>query len=462
MDLAWLSDKNNHLLSISKLQTIYLIMHQYTGLIGGLLSGILFIIQVGLMTFWRGSPPASHANEMGFFATGIFISVFPLLWMPMMRGKNDITTPPGHSLTMLLLIVHMLGIILCEPGLNAAFERYPISITQSDIIPQIEIMVRTFFWEGETPYQTITDFGYPLFSPYMPLHWGPFVISEWAQFDHRWVAVAVFVVTSGYFVVKVGNSRIYYPAKLILTLLPAFFLYYLAHEEPQTLGHTVELLIVAYYLLLALSVLSKSPYLRAFAIVLCLLSRYSLVLWLPLFGWLGWKMEGPKHALTVMGLTALGVLILYVFPFWIQDPTIFGQGLTHHAQVSQKAWSFEPWFTPEGRPGVLSWGVGLGRLFFDMGPGEPVDRLKLITLAQLVSSISLVALMGILYRFVQSRIDYKLYLLVSLQLYLLFFYHLYALPFIYYMMVPVIVTMVGVFAVFNLREYLVTSDTHNA
>jgi len=423
----------------------------------GLLCAAMCWGQIALMTHSRVAPPQNTFNEGWLFILGIMIALVPLMAVLFIPAHKPSNIPVPIWQPIVLLILYSGGFAYLIPGLTQVFETYPISLTQSDIIPQIEWMVRKFFWEGETPYQTFTDFGYPLFSPYMPLHWGPFFFSELGQFDDRWVAMGIWLIISLVFVWKTGNSRIFVGVKWIPVALPLYYLYQVIIYEPQVLGHTVEILIAAYYMLLAVSIMSRSPGFRAIGILLCLLSRYSLVLWLPLYAYIAWKEEGRTHALTVMGITAVGVLMLYVFPFWIQDTTIFTQGLAHHAGVSQKAWSYEPWFTPEGRPGVLSWGIGLGRFFFDYWPGEPVARLKALTLAQMIGSLVVSLVMGLLYPVFKKRIDYRLFLLFSLQLYLTVFYHLYALPFIYYMMVPVLVSIVVVYGTFNLNEYLVSS-----
>ncbi len=432
-------------------------MNKWRSVFIGLLVSICCWYQIALMTFRRMAPPQGTFNEGWLFILGILIALLPLLWVWIVSNEKNSSRSYPIWLSLILMGIFTGGLIYLVPDLTQVFETYPISLTQSDIIPQIEWMVRKFFWEGETPYQTFTDFGYPLFSPYMPLHWGPFFFSELLQFDDRWVAIGIWGIVSLVFIWKIGQSQVWMFVAWIPALFPVYYLYQIIQYEPHVLGHTVEILIAAYYMLLALSVLSKSPVFRAVGILLCLLSRYSLVLWLPLYAFIVWKEEGKKHALTVMGITAVGVLIIYVFPFWVQDITIFSQGLSHHVNVSQKAWSYEPWFTPEGRPGVLSWGVGLGRYFFDLWPGEPIQRLKALTLTQVLGSLSISLIMGLLYPMFRHKIDHRLFLLLSLQLYLTMFYHLYALPFIYYMMVPVMVSMVVGFAAFNLDEYLVYS-----
>ena len=388
-----------------------------------------------------------------FFSACAFIGIFPLLFK---FSPKDLPSSPLQRRFWhlpLLLVLGVGAILLNIPGLGKIIEEMPPTMQFSDIMPQIDVMVRRFFWEGITPYATFTDLGYPLFSPYMPLHWGPFAIPRALGFDFRWLALGVYAVGGLYFSYVTAKKQIEFAYQVIMVLLPAWFLWKLIQHEPNIFGHTVELLIAAYYLIMALTVMSKSPYLRALGLILCLLSRYTLALWIPLYVGVIFFTESRRKAVIISALSVGAVLFLYVFPFLLKDPGIFRQGLEHHSNVVQKAWTHTEWYTPEGRPGVLSYEVGLGRYFFDFWPGPAENRLKAITLWQLILSVGSTIVMGLLYRRLRQRIKNPLFLLLSLQLYLTFFSHLYGLPFVYYMMVPVTVSMVVVLGVFNLSEY---------
>lgn len=419
-----------------------------------LLSRILLfaacVVEIGLLTFMRKPPLMGDFHEGFLFLLSLFIGVFPFfLRDPLslgLHGRKAFVPAWSHWVVPLL---GMAGLAAVIPDLQGAFSKYPIEVAQSDIIPQIEVMVRRFFWEGTSPYQTITEFGYPLFSPYMPLHWGPFGLSYAWEIDHRWVAFGIFVLVSAGYFWQLHKQTFPVWMKGLMALLPAFFVWELLLHESHVFGHTVEILITAYYFLMALALLTRNPYLIGLALITCLLSRYSIAFFVPLLLWVVWVSYGRKPAFIIMGVSGLGVLALYVLPFLAQDPTLLSQGLSHHAGVSERAWTFEGWYTPEGRPGVLSWNVGLGRYFFDFWPGPPERRLAAIAASQLIFSIVAAALMGFFYKRVSQRMAPELFLVLAFKIYLTVFYHLYALPFIYMMMVPTVVSFVVLLAVFS-------------
>ncbi|MEM6764293.1 MAG: hypothetical protein AAF655_05200 [Bacteroidota bacterium] len=400
---------------------------------------LLFILELGLISFWRKHEWVGEHNPIYLCLISLVIGVLPFLHLTK-SDKICIREPFYFP----LILMALTGILMCLriPELMIIFEKYPIEVAQSDIIPQIEVMLRRFFVEGVTPYQPITEFGYEMFSPYMPLHWGPFIITDSLGVDHRWLPFGLYTLVSLMFAYRISHLSLPVIWKVICASLPALLYGNMMFYMDTIFGHTVEPMIMAYYMLLCLSLSSQSVYMRALGLLLCLLSRYSLVFWVPL--WLGviWKREGLKPALWVAGLAGVGVLLLYVIPFLLPNPSIISQGLAHHQLVTNTAWTFEGWYHESGKPLILTWGTGLGVYFFDLWPGEVVARLAAIQRTQLILSIAVVALMGLVFLKKKLRMSHTLFLMLSLKIYLSVFYYLNALPFVYYIMVPVSLSMI--------------------
>ena len=412
--------------------------------------GLLGLVGWGLY-YWKVSLIPDE------YIGGWLVLVFLLASMPLLLELFGKTLQFGKSGIEIwqkvgVLIITLVGVLLPIPLLTKVFIDIPVSLQQSDIIPQIDVMLRLFFWEGQTPYQTITEFGYPLFSPYMPLHWGPFVVPKLFEMDFRWFAYGVFGLWYVWFAVWLSGLKLEWEYKCVFAALPSYFLYQLVVHMPSIFGHTVETLIMSYYLLLGLSIFARSPYLKAGALILCLLSRYTVLFWVPLYLGFIFLFDQRRKAMIMGALTFLGIILFYIVPFWIQDPSIIWQGLEHHKGVTEKAWTYEGWYNPNGIPAILDWGVGLGIYFFHHAGGDILARLQLLAYLQLGLSISVVIVLGVAYRFLRTNISLELYLLLALKIYLTIFYQLNPLPFVYYLMVPASLTLIVLPALFSRME----------
>ncbi|MEM8897593.1 MAG: hypothetical protein AAGC85_05785 [Bacteroidota bacterium] len=400
---------------------------------------LLFVLELGLISFWRKHEWVGENNPVYLFVISMLIGVLPFLHL----RKNQIPftkDPPYVGIILMLLTAGLMCLRI--PDLKIIFETYPIEVAQSDIIPQIDVMLRRFFVEGVTPYQKITEFGYEMFSPYMPLHWGPFIITDSLGVDHRWLPFVLYTFVSVLLAYRISQLHIHFIWKVICASLPALLYGNMMFYMDTIFGHTIEPLIMAYYMFLCLSLSSKSVVVRAIGLMFCLLSRYSVVFWVPLWLWVIWKKEGLKPAIWIAALAGVGVLILYVVPFLLPDPTIISQGLAHHQLVTNTAWTFEGWYHASGKPLILTWGTGLGIYFFDHWPGEVMDRLTAIQRTQLIVSILAVLALALVFIRGKWKMSTPLFLMLSLKLYLSIFYYLNALPFVYYIMVPVSLSMV--------------------
>ncbi len=400
---------------------------------------LLFVLELGLISFWRTPSWKGMMNPIWLLLISLCICILPFIHI---SGKKITKGPsPIYATAGLMgLCALLLGFLI--PGLQAIYLKYPIEVAQSDIIPQIDVMLRRFFVEGVTPYQKITEFGYEMFSPYMPLHWGPFIITETLGVDHRWLPFSLYALVSLWLAFRISRLDIHLGWKVVCVSLPALLYWNMMTHMDTIFGHTIEPLIMAYYMFLCLSLSSKSVVIRALGLMFCLLSRYSVVFWVPLWLWVIWKKEGLKPAIWVAGLAGMGVLFLYVIPFLLPDPSIISQGLAHHQLVTNTAWTFEGWYHGSGKPLILTWGTGLGIYFFDYWPGEVLDRLSAIQRTQLIVSILSVIAMALVFTKGKWRMTTPLFLMLSLKLYLSIFYYLNALPFVYYIMVPVSLSMV--------------------
>lgn len=401
------------------------------------------ILEFGLVSWWKPKADAdiNMVQASLIFILGIGIGVYALRKS---FKKAEITplVSKEHNilLSMLFYLLPIISIVILLPILNPLFEKYAIIPQNSDIIPQIEVMARRFL-AGEFPYAPIHDFGYELRSPYMPLHWGPFVIPESFDFDDRWWVLGIWFAAYMVFAhTAIRNGKSLFHTS-ILCILPGLFVYLLLRNNFIVFSHTVELLILSYYFFL-LSALNKgNVWLIGLGLLGCLLSRYSLLFWTPLL-FLPFLLKKDYKILgKLLAISLGGILILYVIPFLSKDWSLPFQGLEHHGIVTLKNWTFEPWFGPNGKPGALYRGTGLAAFFFEFWPGEAATQMAAVQRIQFVGSGLLLALFSFIYYIKQETITLRLFWLASLKIMLCFFYSFLALPIDYYFIVPIFVSL---------------------
>lgn len=416
---------------------------------------LLILLELAMLSFWRSGRMLGNTAPLIFFLTSLLIGLVPLYWIT----KNELN-PTSDSPTkthgskenpFLYYGLFVLGIVIGIPLFIQVLSQYPADISQSDVIPQIEIMVRRFFYEGTSPYQTIHEFGYPLFSPYMPLQWGPFILPDLLEIDYRWLGYVMLVGVSLFTVYFFQKSLPVKWTQWVLALLPGLIIWAILYQTDMVIGQSVAPLITAYYLLLAVSLFRGNVILQAIAISLCLLSKYYIALWVPLYLWVLFQTHPRKRVLTSMGIMAAAILLCYILPFLSQDWTIFSRGMAYHLQHTLGNWSDLSIRTGSGKPLILAQGVGLATYFFQYWPGEISDKLNALQTTQIIAVLT--SLTGSLWFLHKRRYaDYPLILLVSLKLYLVCYLHFNPMPFIYYFL-PLVFISVAIWGTVNTLFY---------
>ena len=305
----------------------------------------------------------------------------------------------------------------------------PINVYASDVIPILQNYVARFR-SGEVVYRYLTNLPYPLFPNHLPWQWLPYVLPDAWGLDYRWWGLGLLLLPGfGAWQVVLARRAGSWPEFLLKAVLPAFVLVRIIRHDPIIFAHVMEPTIIAYYCLLAASVLSRSVLVQAVALILCLLSRYSVVFWVPLFLLLLWREEGRRHALRVGLLVAAGILGCYVIPFLSHDWTIFTHALSEYRLATLGEWTKN--LNSEGHPYHVFNGVGMAAWFYTYAPGDISQKITLLQRVHVVLSAGTVLGFGVLYWRWRRRIHYRHLALVALQAYLLVFYLFIQIPYAY-------------------------------
>ena len=306
----------------------------------------------------------------------------------------------------------------------------PISLNYSDVIVILQTYVSRFR-SGEVVYRYLTNLSYPLFPNHLPMQWLPYVPADALGIDYRWWAMGLLLLLGfGAYQWVLLRQPLSWPEFVLKALLPAYLVVRLIQANPDIYSLTCEPTIICYYCLLAASVLGRSVLLQAAALVLCLLSRYSVVFWVPFFLWVLWREVGPRHALAVAALTVgrhCGGVRGAVSEPRLDDFHARPGRVPHRdgGRMGRPRRRQRPARAPV--PGAPAWPRG------STPTARPASdaRITLLQRTHLVVSAGVVALVAGLYYRLRHRLDYRIAALLGLKLYLATFYTFLQIPYLY-------------------------------
>lgn len=322
------------------------------------------------------------------------------------------------------------------------FQEIPEFSNSSDILPGKRELIRRFL-HGETVYVPIQFDSYTLQPTFLPFRWLPFVIAEVLKFDYRWIPFAGFVVGVGFWIFSTGTIGKKAPFwEIILKAFMPFVMlgYFIVHEK-YNFALAVELLIVGYHLILARFMFSKNPWVVGLSLVLCLLSRYSILVWLIVpFCWLIFEKRLAFLA-KIMAITIGGIFVFYWLPFCRHDMgKHFLAASQYYMDACAGCWKVDSWLPPGSLPNLISKGEGFQYLIYVFGPDDIDAKYQLnMNLGLAVTFIIVLISCGILYRHIKTKNDPKTIkglLLGSLKVYMIFFIGFILCPFTYLFIVP--------------------------
>jgi hypothetical protein len=174
-------------------------------------------------------------------------------------------------------------------------------------------------------------------------------------------------------------------------------------------------------------------------LILCLLSRYTLVFWLPFFAILLWQNTSFRQNTSVWISVAASALLLYFFPFFMKDPTILAKGIAYHNGAAIDEWR------GYGDPPV-SWTMEQGIHFarhLKMATSGGAKHQVFVARAVQAATMLLLLFAGLWgWRRWRERIHFLDFSLLMLYLFVLFFYFFGPLTYRYYLIVPMMISAV--------------------
>jgi hypothetical protein len=406
-----------------------------------------FILELALMTFCKAC--LGHLlSPLILFISSTGIGVTSLLLAFQKGNSQRVNYNLGGIWSWdkaFFMLLTVLMTLLIAIKFNIVFNNSPLDqydVSNSDVIPQIMFLVDRWL-NGEFPYQLIEAWGYEMQPTYLPLQWMPYAIAELFKMDYRWIAFLSMALAMGILSYKIIRTEYRNGVKAFILIVPFIAWYALVESDEFSFGYTVEQLMAAYYLLLGLALLSQNSTYISLALVLCLLSRYSVVLWVPLLFIFIYLRDHIK-IWKILIILLTGFLVIYV-PFLAQDPEIFNKGYAYHTNAAIGEWS------RSAQPVHLFDGVGLAVYFFEFVKGSIEQKISVLQWTHLILVVGVVISLSWAYIKKRAVIHQNLFLLASLKIYLAVFYNFIQIPYWYLFIVPFVISFLCIYESFRYR-----------
>jgi hypothetical protein len=286
---------------------------------------LTFAVETLSVTWCLKMPGWAPFLSILYFISGIafawLLLFFPALRLPAIRpaAVSRIAFRPAiprPGTVYRLIIIGLIGLVLYT-WCRYWFEEMPIDIYNADMLPIIKIMCERFIAGRHSHiYDTIPSIWHGVQPIYLPTMWQPYVPAIAMGIDMRWVIAACLLFAFGAFVAlyrppgQSGPQRLRYLSFFTAVLAFLLFWWIVADNTPGIISVAEEGTVIAYYVLLVLALVSGKPVYIAFAVSLCMLSRYALVGWVPAYI-LYLLLEKRGRSLLWFGLTGLACFVLF-------------------------------------------------------------------------------------------------------------------------------------------------------
>jgi hypothetical protein len=396
---------------------------QYISVILGLFCIQLYILIRGISFLDKLEKP--------FVLLAVSVLIVYCYAVNMLKEEGAIATAntkgsPGRTISG--WIIGLLSISALYGVFRKGFDEFADYRNMSDVITQLETLYDRFA-NGVFPYYPLEVYPWHPYPVYMPLNWFPVGLAKLLHCDVRWIGVLFLAIAASIWGGYSFRAQQNVIVKIVVLLLPAIAMFTFLHWNSISISVSYEVLIAAYYLVLATGLAAKSLPLTVIGIITCILSRYTMVFWLPVFLYMLWLNTPKKTSFIVWGSIVLSVLLLYAIPFYFKDPSILTRGLAYHNHCYIDAWNGLG--NPE-QSTAFDEGLNFSWFIREYTSGAMDHRVTIGRSIQLIIQL-LVILSGIfLYRKWKDRVNFYDFALLVLFVQMLLFFMLSPQTYMYY------------------------------
>lgn len=289
----------------------------------------------------------------------------------------------------------------------------PVDYHISDVLPIMQVMSQRFV-NGQEVYAIIPEIWGGMQPIYLPAMWMPYIPSVVWQFDPRWITVFFLLACSGLLLLWQPKGKSL-SAWSLLVLLPMLVMFAnFLHWDPILISMTDEGVVIGFYVLLVWAMWYGNPWLIGIALTLSVLSRVSLLAWIPFFGLFVWIFESRKKAIQIAGSALVSGLFLMLISKAIFYLDVFRALPRRYleAVMGEDYWKLKP---------TIEESLGLAK-FLEQKDLPMLQNLTFLT----TLGAPLICLLAF-WRF-RDRMDAAFFGIATLKITLVFFFNLLIIP----------------------------------
>lgn len=312
----------------------------------------------------------------------------------------------------------------------------------SDIILCNRLLAKEFL-NGKYPYSpgALAEFGYKNQPGNLSMQWLPLTVSTFFNFDARTVTFAVWCIGAIVIVLRSMQSKGMAVQLFTMLMISGCYLN-IGFSNPHIVGVTMEIMICGYYMLLIAALNQKNVIFTGFCIATCLLSRYYVILWLPLYFFILFVSTELKQIVKSASAILAFMIILYIAPFGWR--TLLSSYLNNYGNISFYEWTNN--LNAADLSTHLFSGTGFAHLFYLKYRGTDLYKgYLLLKKIFFIANIGCLAIMGWWYGINRNKLHYRIFVLASFKLFLSIFLALIVVPY-RYLMVTAIYVSIAIFA----------------
>jgi hypothetical protein len=282
------------------------------------------------------------------YLTAGLVFVLSILSMPAARPLPVRDVKKEYSLKLPLVVIML---ILAFITSRYWLDLIPLDPDFADMLPVMKVMNERFL-QGDLKhiYDPIPEIWNGTLPIYLPAMWLPYAPAVLLHMDMRWVTVVMvlfsFIIILAGIRIK-GNGYFGYGQIAILALL--FWWIFARNDVHSLISMSEEGVVIFYFVLLSLAIISGNPFLMGITASLCLLSRYSMVGWLiPCLIFFASRKEFRKLIIfSIAGVVCF--LLFFLIPFGLRtlDQMISLPG--NYVAFAKHVWEYSPevfWLNP--------------------------------------------------------------------------------------------------------------------